>query len=67
MAAFALAAVDALVAVVLPVAGNAERRGLALAGLLVMALCAGETGVATRQRKAGLLGMIEAPLRPIIG
>jgi len=67
VAAPTLAAVGALVAIIFAVARNAERRGLGPAGLLVMALCAREPGVPTRECKGGLLGVIEAPLRPVIG
>ena len=66
MAALALAAVGALMAVVLPMAGNTQWGSLALAGPLVMALSARELGVCTRKGEGGLFGVIKAPLRPIV-
>src|ERR1700733_6902424 len=66
MAALALAAIGAQVPVILAMAGDAQRRGLDRARRLLMTVGTLEIGVPTEEREAGLLGVIEIPLRPTV-
>lgn len=66
MTALALSAVGTLMPIVLAVTAHTQRRGLAPARLLAMAISAPQRRVRAGEREVRLLGMIEAPQRPTI-